>query len=66
MDERYLQLLLQKLEEQKQASINAMVDGQHKDYAEYRSGCGVVRGLALAQREINDLLRKMKDTQNED
>ena len=29
--------------------------------AEYQSLCGVIRGLLTAQREINDLLRKVKD-----
>jgi hypothetical protein len=35
--------------------------GQSKDYAHYRELCGVIRGLQTAQREIGDLVRKLKD-----
>ena len=35
--------------------------GVAKDYAEYQNLCGVIRGLLTAQREINDLLRQVKD-----
>jgi hypothetical protein len=38
-----------------------LVSGQSKDYAQYRELCGVIRGLQTAQREIGDLVRKLKD-----
>ena len=31
--------------------------GSPKDFAEYKETCGVIRGLAIARREILDLLR---------
>jgi hypothetical protein len=37
------------------------VGGQSKDYAAYKELCGVIRGLQTAQREIGDLVRKLKD-----
>ena len=38
-----------------------LADGAAKDYAEYREACGVIRGLAAAQREIQDLSRNYMD-----
>jgi hypothetical protein len=35
--------------------------GGAKDFAEYRNTCGVIRGLAIARRELSDLLRAYKD-----
>ena len=35
----------------------SMSNGSAKDYAEYRDMCGTIRGLRLASRLIEDLLR---------
>jgi hypothetical protein len=56
-----MDLLQRKLEEHVQSHSEALVDGQLKDYASYRELCGVIRGLQTAQREIGDLVRKLKD-----
>jgi hypothetical protein len=40
--------------------------GSAKDFAEYQNLCGVVRGLELAQMESNDLLRRLKEIENDD
>lgn len=60
-----LELLNRRLEERKQMSLAALGQGSAKDFADYKEVCGLVRGLAAAQMEINDLLRTMKDI-NED
>jgi hypothetical protein len=56
-----MDLLQRKLEEHVKSHSEALVDGQSKDYASYRELCGVIRGLQTAQREVGDLVRKLKD-----
>ena len=60
-----LDILKQKLEEQKESHIEALAAGASKDYAHYRELCGVIRGLQTAQVEIADLVRKLKDIDDE-
>jgi hypothetical protein len=36
-----------------------------KDFAEYKNLCGEIRGLATAQMEIKDLVRKLKESDDE-
>jgi hypothetical protein len=61
MDNKILELLNKKIEEHVKSHSEALVGGQSKDYAAYRELCGVIRGLQTAQREIGDLVRKLKD-----
>jgi hypothetical protein len=65
MSDSTLELALKKIEGEKKIIIENLADGVAKDYAEYQNLCGVIRGLLTAQREINDLLRKMKDDDDE-
>lgn len=60
-----MELLQKKLGERKQIIVDSMGTGSAKDYAEYREACGVIRGLTLAQQEIEDLVRKLKDEDDE-
>jgi hypothetical protein len=61
MDTQVLEYLNGKLTEEVKAVEENLARGAAKDYAEYQNLCGVIRGLLTAQREINDLLRKVKD-----
>jgi hypothetical protein len=61
MDSQILELLNKKLEEQVRSHSEALVGGRSEDFASYRELCGVIRGLQTAQREIGDLVRKLKD-----
>jgi len=65
MDDKILEHLNRKIEEQVKSHSEALIEGQSKDYAHYRELCGVIRGLQTAQREIGDLVRKLKD-ENDD
>lgn len=65
MVEKYLELLNSKLEEEKQRYTEQIIDGKCSDFAVYRELSGVIRGLATAQLEVHDLLRKLKEA-NED
>jgi hypothetical protein len=61
MDNKILELLDKKIEEQVKSFSEALVSGRSQDFADYRELCGVIRGLQTAQREIGDLVRKLKD-----
>jgi hypothetical protein len=60
-----MELLQKKLEDRKQFIVESVGSGAAKDYAEYRDLCGVIRGLTTAQQEIEDLVRKLKDDDDE-
>jgi len=45
--------------------IEFLGDGGAKSYDHYKEVCGVLRGLLTAQSEINDLLQKMKEYEDE-
>jgi hypothetical protein len=61
MSNTVMDLLQRKLKEQEDSHIQALAGGAVADYAAYRELCGVIRGLQTAQREIADLVRKLKD-----
>jgi hypothetical protein len=65
MDDQILDILSRKIEEQIASHSQALVQGVSKDYAEYRELCGVIRGLQTAQRETADLVRKLKDNDDD-
>lgn len=60
-----MELLQKKLEDRKQLIVESLGSGAAKDYAEYRDLCGMIRGLTTAQQEIEDLVRKLKDEDDE-
>lgn len=61
MDTQIIEYLKGKLDEEVQIQRENLSTGAVKDYAEYREVCGVIRGLLTAHRELNDLLRKVKE-----
>jgi hypothetical protein len=61
MDNQVLELLNKKIEEHVRSYSEALVGGRSEDFAAYKELCGVIRGLQTAQREIGDLVRKLKD-----
>ncbi len=65
MDPKVLKLLNSKLEERRKELIEFLGDGGAKSYDHYKEVCGVLRGLLTAQSEINDLLQKMKEYEDE-
>lgn len=60
-EKQILELLIKKLQDRVFTISESLRNGSAKDFAEYQSLCGVVRGLELAQMEINDLLRRLKE-----
>ena len=65
MERKVLEHLNSKLEERKVSLVESLSDGVAKDYAAYKELCGVIRGLLTAQSEINDLVRKFEDYDND-
>lgn len=45
--------------------MEALTEGSAKDFSEYRYMCGTIRGLDAALLEVNDLLRRVKEIDNE-
>lgn len=65
MEEKILNLLLQQLGERKEMLAEAMYKGAPKDYAEYQYIVGQIRGLEAGQLLANDLLRKLKENNDD-
>ena len=63
MDE--YEYLNSKLEERRKELVEFLGDGGAKSYDHYKELCGVIRGLLTAQSEIGDLVRKLKDYDND-
>jgi tryptophan 2,3-dioxygenase len=61
MDPKLADILNKKIQEHINQNMGVLSDGAAKDYAHYKELCGAIRGLQTAQMEINDLVRKLKD-----
>ena len=53
-------VVLKEIEERRESIGRAVIDGAARDYAEYRSMCGEIRGLSQAHIYITDLVRRME------
>jgi len=60
-----LDVLNKKLDEKIEQLSLALSDGSAKSFDHYKELCGQVRGLRAAQLEIADLVRKIKDSDND-
>lgn len=58
-------VVLKDIEEKRESVAQALVDGNAKDFAEYKSMAGEIRGLSLAHSYITDLVRKMERDEDE-
>ena len=65
MDERVLDLINKKLEAQVESFKAILCDGGAKSYDHYKELSGTIRGLQLAQYELGDLVRKLKEHDDE-
>ena len=59
------EVLDKKYAEQQSSQEAFLVSGGAKDMAEYREACGVIRGLAIARREIADLAKNIAESEEE-
>ena len=58
-------VVFKEIEEHRDSIIRALIDGAAKDYAQYKSMTGEIRGLSLAHSFITDLVRKMEQAEDE-
>jgi hypothetical protein len=65
MDVKVAGLLNEKLEERKIQLSEVLCAGNAKSYEHYKELCGQIRGLMTAQLEMSDLVRNLKDAEDE-
>ena len=62
---KYFEIILKEIEERREYIAKALIEGSAKEYSEYRSMCGEIRGLSLAHQTVTDLLRKIEKDDDE-
>jgi replicative DNA helicase len=65
MELKIFDVLNQRIGERVMDLSRTLSEGVAKDHADYKEMCGVIRGLQTAQYELNDLLRKIKEDDDE-
>lgn len=65
MDDKILALVKSKIDDKRKLLTDALADGCGKDYADYKYVVGQVRGLAVAQQIVDDLLRTIKESNDD-
>ena len=58
-------VVLKDIEEHRESIARALIDGAARDFAEYKSMTGEIRGLSFAHSFITDLVRKMEQAEDE-
>jgi hypothetical protein len=58
-------VLVEKLKEHRATYVDAVSSGRAVDFSVYREQCGLIRGLDLALREIQDLAQNYMDDAND-
>lgn len=53
-------VVLKEIEDRRDSLAQALISGAAKDYSEYRSLCGEIRGLSHAHAFITDLVRRLE------
>jgi len=59
-DYKLLAHVAKEIEKLKEEQAFHIANGRAADIEEYRTVCGVIRGLSLAENVINDLVQKME------
>lgn len=65
MELQILELLNSKLEDRRLELVDFLGRGNAATYDAYKEVCGQIRGLQAAQLEIADLVRRMKEINDE-
>lgn len=58
---KYFNLILKDIEERREYIAKALIEGSAKEYSEYRSMCGEIRGLSVAHQTVTDLVQKLEN-----
>jgi hypothetical protein len=62
---KYFDIILKEIKERREYVAKALIEGSAKEYSEYRSMCGEIRGLSLAHQTVTDLVRKLEKEDDE-
>ena len=62
MMDKYLDHLVQKLNDQIKSLEESLGGGAAKDYAEYQYVCGQIKGLLTARFELSDLKQRLENS----
>ena len=65
MDIQILELLSSKLEDRRAELVDFLGRGNASSYDAYKEVCGQIRGLQTAQLELADLVRRVKEINDE-
>jgi hypothetical protein len=65
MNQQILEHLSKKVRTRQDEITEVIANGGVSDYAAYRELVGVIRGLATCQQEIEDLVRRFKEDDDE-
>ena len=57
--------LFNKLKEREREVGESIAEGGCKDFAEYRNLCGVIQGLRRARIEVQDLVQRYEEFEND-
>ena len=55
-------VVLKEIEERRESITQALISSAAKDYAEYKSMCGEIRGLSFVHGYMTDLLNRMDES----
>ena len=64
-ERQMLDHLFNKLREREREVSDALAEGTAKDFAEYRNLCGVIQGLRRARMEVQDLVQRYEEFEND-
>ena len=57
--------LFNKLKEREREVADSLAEGGCKDFAEYKNLCGVIQGLRRARMEVQDLVQRYEEFEND-
>ena len=66
IEHKILEILTSKLEDYIGQYQSVLNDGAATDYAQYKDLCGAIRGLKMAQMEIKELGKNMRDSEDQE
>lgn len=53
--------LASRLDEMKSQHMEYIINGNATSYEDYRHSCGVIRGIAMAERELKEVQSQVED-----
>ena len=64
-ERQMLDHLFNKLKEREREVSESIAEGSCKDFAEYRNLCGVIQDLRRARMEVQDLVQRYEEFEND-